>query len=111
MLDMKRFGMLCFTCLVVIGTGCRSSYNEEAVKKLIEQPHIRAWADTFKNNSNLFHSRQYEVMVVSSKELPGREVRAIKDYLREKYDAEKVNYHFRKGAYKHGNGTSEKADK
>ncbi len=108
---MKRLGMLSFVMLLMVGSACRSSYNEEAVKKLLERPGIRAWADTFENNSNLFHSKHYEVMVVSSKALAGREVRAIKDYLRDKYETDQVNYYYHENAYQYGVDTSQKASK
>ncbi len=108
---MKRLTFLSFILIVLVAVGCRSSYNEEAVKKLIERPGIRAWADTFENNSNLIHSKHYEVMVVSSKDLPGREVRAIKDYLKDKYDTESVNYYHHEKAYQYGVDSAKKADK
>lgn len=78
---------------------CRSTYNEDAVKKLIKQPYIRAWTDTFVNNSNLITSKHYEVMVISSKELPNREVKAIKQFLRNKHETDDVTYHYRPKAY------------
>jgi len=77
---------------------CRSSYNEEAVQKLINQPGVVAWTDTFVNNSNLITTRHHEVMVVSSKELPNNEVNAIKNYLSEKHNA-KVHYYYHPDAY------------
>jgi hypothetical protein len=108
---MKRLTLLSFIFIVIVAVGCRSSYNEEAVKKLIERPGIRAWADTFENNSNLIHSKHFEVMVVSSKDLPGREVKAIKNYLKDKYDTESVNYYYHEDAYQYGIDTAKKADK
>ncbi len=85
--------------IFVVFFACRSTYNEEAVKKLIEQPEIKAWTDTFVNNSNLVTQRNFRVMVVSSKDLPQREVRAIKNYLKNKHDTEEVIYHYRPNAY------------
>jgi hypothetical protein len=108
---MKRLTFLSFILIVFVAFGCRSSYNEDAVKKLIERPGIRAWADTFENNSNLIHSEHFEVMVVSSKELPGREVRAIKDYLKDKYETESVNYYYRENAYQYGVDSTKEANK
>lgn len=107
---MKRLFPVVLAVVTVAAVGCRSSYNEKAVEKLIQRPGIRAWADTFKNNSNLNHSKHYEVMVVSSKDLPGREVRAIKDYLKEKYKTDNVNYYYRKDAYTYGVDSSKQAD-
>ncbi len=94
---MKRVLPLFLIFLALVS--CRSTYNEEAVKKLIEKPHIRAWTDTFVNNSNLITSKHYEVMVISSKELPDREVKAIKHYLRNKHETDNVTYHYRPNAY------------
>ena len=108
---MKRLALLSLGLLALVITNCRSSYNEEAVKKLIEQPEIRAWADTFENNSNLFHSKHYEVMVVSARDLPGREVRAIKEYLRDQYDTDKINYYYHENAYTYGVDSTKQADK
>ena len=84
--------------MAVIGA-CRSTYNEDAVKKLIDQPGIHAWSDTFVNNSNMFTSKEHVVMVVSSKKLENREVRAIKDYLKKKHEADDVTYYYRPNAY------------
>lgn len=78
---------------------CRSTYNEEAVQKLLDQQGVRAWTDTFVNNSNLFTNREFKVMVVSSKELPDREVKAIKQYLGKKHETDHVTYVHRPGAY------------
>lgn len=108
---MKRLTLLSLILILFVAFGCRSSYNEKAVKKLIERPGIRAWADTFANKSNLIHSKHFEVMVVSSKELPGREVRAIKAYLKDKYDTENVNYYYHENAYQYGVDSAKKADK
>lgn len=108
---MKRLLPVVMVVVMIAATGCRSTYNEEAVQKLIQQPEIRAWADTFENNSNLNHSKHYEVMVVSAKDLPGREVRAIKDYLKDKYDTDNVNYYYHENAYTYGVDSSKQADK
>lgn len=108
---MKWLARFTFIILAITAISCRSAYNEDAVKKLIERPGIRAWADTFENNSNLIHSKHYEVMVVSSKDLPGREVRAIKEYLMDKYDTDHINYYYHERAYTYGADSTQKADK
>jgi hypothetical protein len=108
---MKRSALLSLVLLATVAMSCRSAYNEDAVKKLIAEPEIRAWADTFENNSNLFHSKHYEVMVVSARDLPGREVRAIKEYLRDKYDTDKINYYYHEDAYTYGVDSTKQADK
>lgn len=85
--------------LTAVGFGCTTSYNQEGVEKLLDQKGIRAWTDTFVNNSNLMNIERPMGVVVSAKSLPSYQVSAIKAYMKDQYDVDQVHYYYRPGAY------------
>lgn len=81
--------------LILLFWGCSDvTYNEQGVTNFINSSDVTYWVQDFQNYSNMIKTDDKLAIIISKKDIDGRQRAALKKYFKDKYKVDDVDYYY-----------------